>query len=117
MGQRILITGGAGVLGSALAAELSAAGHQVSTVDIRDWPQAPAGVRHVRGDVRDLGLMARLASAVDAVVHSASALPSYPGAEIRSVIVDGTAAVLDAAARARVSRVVYISSTSVYGLP
>jgi nucleoside-diphosphate-sugar epimerase len=51
------------------------------------------------------------------VVHCAAALPSYPEPEIRSAIVDGTRTVLTAARDAGVSRVVYISSTAVYGLP
>ena len=117
MAQQILITGGAGVLGSALATTLAARGDLVSTLDVRPWAQAPAGVRHTVGDIRDGALLDRLTAGADAIVHSASALPSYPSGEIRSIVVDGTGSVLAAARRSGVGRVVYISSTSVYGLP
>lgn len=74
------------------------------------------GVEFV-GDVRDRKVMAGAMDGADAVVHCAAALPSYPDDQIRSIIVDGTANVLGAAASAKVARVVHISSTAVYGLP
>ncbi|HEX6500005.1 MAG TPA: NAD-dependent epimerase/dehydratase family protein [Micromonosporaceae bacterium] len=117
MEQRIVVTGGAGVLGSALTRALVEAGDKVYTVDIREPAGLPPNVEHRTGDVRDPRLLGEVCAGADAVVHAASALPSYPARHIRSVIVDGTRTVLDAARRAGVPRVVYISSTSVYGLP
>ncbi|ASW57172.1 NAD(P)-dependent oxidoreductase [Plantactinospora sp. KBS50] len=117
MTRPVLVTGGAGVLGKALASTLAGRGDQVVSMDIRPWPAAPPGVRHTVGDIRDRERMRLLTDGAGAVVHCASALPSYPAATIRSVIVDGSRSVLDAARHAGVSRVVYISTTSVYGLP
>jgi nucleoside-diphosphate-sugar epimerase len=51
------------------------------------------------------------------VVHSASALPSYPAKEIHSVTVEGTRTVLAQAAALSVPRVIHMSSAAVYGLP
>ncbi len=108
----VVVTGAAGMLGSHLTARLRADGHHVRGVDLR-----PGNDIELIGDVRDPAAMARAVAGADAVVHCASALPSYPAAEIRSVIVDGARTVLTAAARAGVPRVVHISSTAVYGLP
>lgn len=116
-GKQVLVTGSAGMLGGSLARRLAEHGHRVRGVDLRAVADPPAGTEHVTGDVRDTDLMARAAAGVDAVVHTAAALPSYPDAEIRSVIVGGTESVLAACRRAGVGRVVHISSTAVYGLP
>jgi 2-alkyl-3-oxoalkanoate reductase len=108
----ITVTGAAGMLGSRLVERLTADGHRVTGVDRRRDP----GVTVV-GDIRDRQVMARATDGADVVIHCAAALPSYPAEQIRSIIVEGTATVLDAAHRAGVRRVVHVSSTAVYGLP
>ncbi|GIG87002.1 NAD-dependent epimerase/dehydratase family protein [Plantactinospora endophytica] len=108
----ITVTGAAGMLGSRLVERLTADGHEVRGVDLR----AEAGVTVV-GDIRDPAVMDRATSGATALLHCAAALPSYPAAEIRSIIVDGTENVLRAARKARVDRVLHVSSTAVYGLP
>jgi 2-alkyl-3-oxoalkanoate reductase len=113
---RVAVTGSSGVLGSRLVGRLLEHGCEVHGVDICAAPPAPGLVQHT-GDVRDPAVVGGAISAVDAVVHCAAALPSHAAAQIRSVIVDGTATVLAAAAAARVDRAVHISSTAVYGLP
>ncbi|MFE7634552.1 NAD-dependent epimerase/dehydratase family protein [Kitasatospora sp. NPDC058184] len=119
--QRVLLTGAAGFLGSALVRRLgSSPVHRVVALDRRPLPPGLAAlpsVEAVVGDVRDRTLLGRLAAEADVVVHGAAALPSHPAAEIRSVDVDGTRTVLDAARRAGTDRVLHISSTAVYGLP
>lgn len=110
--RTIVVTGAAGMLGSRLASRLLADGCHVRGVDLRAAP----GVE-VIGDVRDPTAMAQAMAGADALVHCASALPSYPTDQIRSIVVDGARTVLTAAARARVPRLIHISSTAVYGLP
>lgn len=116
-GLTIAVTGAAGMLGSHLVARLAADGHDVVGVDLRDDPHPPAGARHIVADIRDAAALARAFDGAHALVHCAAALPSYPVDQIRSITVDGTRTVLTAAHRARVERVVHISSTAVYGLP
>nr|MDT0522848.1 NAD(P)-dependent oxidoreductase [Streptomyces sp. DSM 41633] len=111
----IAVTGAAGMLGSHLVARLAADGHDVIGIDLRDDPHPPPGVRHVVADIRDGVVLGRAFAGADALVHCAAALPSYPVDQIRSITVDGTRTVLSAAHRARVPRVVHISSTAVYG--
>jgi len=75
-------------------------------------------VTEIRGDMRDSELARDLCDGADVLVHAAAALPIRGSRrEIMSVNVDGTAALLAAAAAASVRRVVYISSTAVYGVP
>jgi nucleoside-diphosphate-sugar epimerase len=110
--RTIVVTGAAGMLGSHLAARLRADGDVVRGVDLRTGPDIAFA-----GDVRDATLLARALDGADAVVHCASALPSYPESQIRSIVVDGTTTVLTTAVAAGVPRIVHISSTAVYGLP
>lgn len=114
--SRVLVTGAAGVLGSRVTADLLAEGVRVAAYDLREIPSAANLTVHT-GDVRDETALSEAAEGCDAVVHCASALPSYPKADIRSIIVDGAKSMTAAAAKADVGRVVHISSTAVYGLP
>ncbi|MEE1753772.1 NAD-dependent epimerase/dehydratase family protein [Streptomyces sp. SP18CS02] len=113
---RIAVTGAAGVLGAHLVARLRAEGREVHALDVRPLAPAPR-LTAFTGDIRDGRAVTEAVRGVDALVHCASALPSYPADQIRSVVVDGTASVLRAAAAAGIPRVVHISSTAVYGLP
>jgi nucleoside-diphosphate-sugar epimerase len=112
----VAVTGAAGVLGTHLVDRLLRAGGQVCAFDLRPVPARP-GLTPFAGDVRDPGALAEAFGGVGAVIHCASALPSYSVTDIRSIIVDGTSTVLAAARAAAVPRVVHISSTAVYGLP
>ncbi|MFY1632109.1 NAD-dependent epimerase/dehydratase family protein [Solwaraspora sp. WMMB335] len=115
----ITVTGAAGMLGSSVVARLTADGADVVGVDLREPTSGAtaAGYRHLIGDVRNPAVLRPAVTGADAVVHCAAALPSYPAAQIRSIVVDGSRAVLDATRAAKVPRLVYISSTAVYGLP
>ena len=113
----VVVTGASGVLGGQLVQRLTARGLDVHGLDLRPPAVPVPGARHSEGDVRDLRFVRRAMDGADAVVHCAAALPSYPADEIRSVIVDGTRAVLTGAHQAGVPRVVHISSTAVYDLP
>jgi nucleoside-diphosphate-sugar epimerase len=116
----VAVSGGAGFLGLHLARALLARGDRVRSLDLvpLDDGLLEAGVDEVRGDVRDPAATQRLVAGAQVVVHAAAALPIQGGAaEIRSVNVDGTAAVLAAAIDAGVRRAVFVSSTAVYGVP
>src|SRR3989440_7185491 len=110
------ITGGAGFLGLHLARRLLADGHEVRTLDTvpLDDAELERSVEELRGDIRDVDDVRRVCEGADVVVHAAAALPIQASrTSIRSVNVDGTANVLETAA----GRVVFISSTAVYGVP
>ncbi|MER7836893.1 NAD-dependent epimerase/dehydratase family protein [Streptomyces sp. NPDC096040] len=122
MVNKVVVTGGAGMLGGTLIGRLLAEGHHVRCVDLRApdpsrWAGTTGELAVTVADVRDGAAMKDALADADAVVHCAAALPSYPADQIRSVIVGGTRSVLTAAAAQRVPRFVHISSTAVYGLP
>lgn len=116
--SRFLVTGGAGFLGINLCRHLLARGETVRSLDIAafDYPERDA-VEAMLGDVRDVATVDRAMAGVDVVVHAAAALPLSDRRDIFSTDVDGTRIVLDSAARHGVERVIFISSTSVYGIP
>src|SRR2546425_2746514 len=114
------ISGGAGFLGLHLARRLLADGHDVRTLAVVPLGDAELerSVRELRGDIRDYERVRELVEGAEVVVHAAAALPIQASRDsIRSVNVGGTENVLRAARDARVRRVVFISSTAVYGVP
>ena len=114
------LSGGAGFLGLHLARRLLADGHQVRSLDVvpLDDPGLEQSEQELRGDVRERDRVRELVAGADVVVHAAAALPIQASREsIRSVNVAGTENVLQEARDAGVKRVVFISSTAVYGVP
>ena len=123
-----LVTGGAGFIGSHLTARLLANGDRVRVLDnfssglpdnLPSTGPPSADLEVIRGDVRDLQAVERAARGVTAIFHQA-AMRSVPrsvadplGANENNVT--GTLQMFEAARRAGVRRVVYASSSSVYG--
>ncbi len=112
------ISGGAGFLGLHLARRLLADGHDVRSLDLVPLDEPGLDVEELHGDIRDEVAARELVAGARILVHAAAALPIRGGRdEIRSVNVDGTLTLLSAAAEAGVRRVVFVSSTAVYGVP
>jgi nucleoside-diphosphate-sugar epimerase len=112
------ISGGAGFLGLHLARRLTADGHEVRSLDLVPLDEPGLHVEEIRGDIRDEAACRELVHGARILVHAAAALPIRGSRdEIRSVNVDGTVTLLAAAAAAKVRRVVFVSSTAVYGVP
>src|SRR5262245_4527297 len=68
--RRRIVTGGAGFAGPGIIAHLLEQGHDVTSVDLRAWPDAPC--RHMQADLRELGQAIELFSGHDAIVHLAA---------------------------------------------
>jgi uncharacterized protein YbjT (DUF2867 family) len=92
----VLVTGPAGLLGSAVVPRLTARGHEVRVLVHHAQPGLPASVEVVRGDVRTGAGLAEAAAGVDAVIHAATS----PLRQARATEVDGTRQVLAAATSA-----------------
>ncbi|MFU8803560.1 MAG: NAD-dependent epimerase/dehydratase family protein [Bradymonadaceae bacterium] len=117
-----LITGGAGFLGLHVARKFAEKGDcRLVLLDIAPFHEKeyPEDSAFVLGDVRDVTLMDRLFEEYEpeAIVHGAAALPLWKPTEIYDINVRGTLNVLTSAERHGVKRVVFISSTAVYGVP
>lgn len=130
----ILVTGGAGFIGSHLCGSLLKNGHRVVCLDnfdsfydpkikeqnIAEW-QGNASFRLYRGDIRDKNALRHLfrEQTIDAVVHLAAKAGVRPSildpADYMDVNVNGTACLLEAMREAGVQRFVFGSSSSIYG--
>jgi UDP-glucose 4-epimerase len=127
-GATVLVTGGAGTIGSTIVDQLLAAG--AAHVDVLDnlvrgrrenlETAMPSGkVTLVEGDLRDRDLVHDLTRGKDLVFHQAAIRITQCAEEPRlalEVLVDGSFNVLEAAAEHRVDKLVFASSASVYGL-
>ena len=123
-GKLYLVTGGAGFIGSNIAEALVRRGDRVRILDDfstgrRENLSPLSGVEVVEGDLRDPDAVRRAVAGVDGVFHEA-ALRSVPRSvddplSSNEVNVTGTLVLLLACREARVRRLVYASSSSVYG--
>jgi UDP-glucose 4-epimerase len=120
--MRVLVTGGAGFLGSYLANELNRRGAYVRVLDdlsSGDPADLEPGINFNRGDVRDVPKLWSLLQGVEVVYHLA-ALVSVPASVLypktyNDVNVGGTVSLLEACRDVGVRRVVLASSATVYG--
>ena len=120
--MRVLVTGGAGFLGSALANRLVALGRQVRALDdlsAGDETRLDKRVVFFRGDTRDIPKLWTLLRGVDCVYHLAArvSVPEsvlYP-VEYNDVNVGGAVSLMTAVRDAQVKRVVFTSSGAAYG--
>ncbi len=124
MSDRILLTGGAGFIGSALARALVASGREVVVLDKLTYAGERAHLEGVPielvvGDVCDAALVAELVDGVAAIIHAAAeSHVSRSLVEVAPFIltnVEGTRVVLEAAARAGVPHTVHLSTDEVFG--
>ncbi|MBU6337893.1 MAG: NAD-dependent epimerase/dehydratase family protein [Acidobacteria bacterium] len=113
-----LVTGGSGYFGSLLAAMLLERGYRVRTLDISDDDDRPAEIEFFHGDIRDPDLVARACRGSDVVFHNVAQVPLARDPEaFRSVNIGGTRVLVDAALQEEAGKVVYTSSSAVFGVP
>jgi UDP-glucose 4-epimerase len=127
-GKRILITGGAGLIGSHVADRLlEAPDAEVLVLDnlsrgrlaSLDGAMASGRVRFIEGDICDRALLGDVFSDVDVLFHLAAIRLTHAAEVPRlamDVMAEGTFNVLEAAVAARIPRVVAASSASIYGM-
>jgi UDP-glucose 4-epimerase len=121
--MKILVTGGAGYIGSTVAAQLVAGGHQVTVFDNLSSGHAnavPAAAEFVLGDILDRAALGRVLAGAgfEAVIHFAAFIEAgesmrEPGRFYRNNVT-GALGLIDAAASHGVSRFVFSSTAGVY---
>lgn len=123
--ERFLVTGGAGFIGSHISEELVRRGHAVRVLDNfitgkeENLASFLGDIELIHGDIRELNVCQKALKEVDYVLHQA-ALPSVPRstedpALTNAINIEGTLNVLIASRDEGVKRLVYASSSSVYG--
>ena len=122
----VLVTGGAGYVGSMLIPKLLDAGHNVTVLDLYIYGDVFAdlkgnpNLREVKGDLRDPAAVADAMRGCDAVIHLAC-ISNDPSFELnpdlgKSINYDAFRPLVRAAKAAGVTRFIYASSSSVYGI-
>jgi len=122
--MNMLVTGGAGFIGSHLVERLLAAGDRIRVVDDLSTGKRGNLVEHealefIEGDIRDAGLIDRCIRGMDAVVHLAAVASVQASMDdpvrTHQVNFDGTLNLLEASRRHGVKRFIYACSAAVYG--
>jgi UDP-glucose 4-epimerase len=127
--MRVIVTGGAGFIGSHLVDQLLASGHHVVVLDNYSTGR-PENLEHAKSDpnleivetdIVDIPETKRLFVGAEWVFHLAALADIVPSIEnpvpYHRANVDGTVSVLEAARAANVARFVYAASSSCYGIP
>jgi nucleoside-diphosphate-sugar epimerase len=120
---KVLVTGGRGFIGARLVRDLIAKAIEVRVVDdaSRGGAELPTDVEVLNGDVRDQALVRAACQGVDAVAHLAAVQGTGNFYEIPDVVLDvnlrGVLNVAQACASEGVRRLVFSSSSEVYGIP
>lgn len=123
--MNVLVTGGAGFIGSHLVRRLLNEGHNVRVLDnlstgyLENLAEVLADIELIEGDICSPDVVRLAATGTDIIFHQA-ALPSVPRSiedpvqSIRNNLI-GTTELLNAAVKCRVRRVIYAASSSAYG--
>ncbi len=121
--MKVLVTGGAGYIGSVVAAQLVAAGHEVTVLDDLSTgftDAVPAGATFVKGTLRECAAEV-LSGGIEAVLHFAAS--SLVGESVANPAkywsnnLGGTISLLEAMRETRVAAIVFSSTAAVYGEP
>jgi nucleoside-diphosphate-sugar epimerase len=113
-----VVTGGSGYFGNLLVARLLERGERVRVFDILDATDRPVEVEFVQGDIRDKQAVKNAVRDAATVHHNVAMVPLAKDADaFWSVNCNGTLNLLEACRSSGVSKVVYTSSSAVFGVP
>jgi nucleoside-diphosphate-sugar epimerase len=113
---KALVTGGAGYFGEVLVQQLLKQGHEVRVLDINRCDVL--GVENMQGDIRDPAAVEAACRGVQRIFHAVAQVPLAKDRTLFwSVNCDGTRNLLDKAEMCGAAKVVYISSSAVFGVP
>jgi nucleoside-diphosphate-sugar epimerase len=117
--MKLAITGGGGFLGYHLCNNLADKFDEILVLDIAgiDYKEYPPNIKYFNIDIRNQNKLNSIFEDVDVVIHAAAALPLWEKKDIFEININGTKNVLEAAKNNHIKRVIYVSSTAVYGIP
>ena len=118
--SRVLVTGGSGFFGSHLVQELLSKKYEVRNLDIlKPVTETADGGEFIKADLRVVEQVEKACIGVDFIIHNAAIIPVSRATKdmFRDINVGGTRNVLRAAVNNNVKKVIYISSSAVYGIP
>ncbi len=122
--MKILITGGAGYVGSQLTPKLLKLGHEVTVLDLMIYGENVLddhiNLKKIKGDIRDNRILEKIIPGHDAVIHLAC-ISNDPSFELnpslgKSINFDAFEPLVKVSRQNKVNRFIYASSSSVYGI-
>ena len=113
--KKILITGGAGKIGTVLRQGLKEKDFSLHSCDIKDFPKVKKDETILRFDILDIGLLKKAMEGIDCVVHLAGIPHEDTWENILQINIQGTYNVFEAARQAGVKRVIFASSNHAVG--
>jgi len=116
--MRALVTGGSGFFGEVLIEKLAASNAHIRNFDLMPADSHPANVEYFRGDIRDAKAVCDACEGMDTIFHCVAQQPlSKDPPLMRAVNIEGTRNLLAAALDAGVRKIIFMSSTSIFGIP
>ncbi|MDB6065761.1 MAG: UDP-glucose 4-epimerase [Pedosphaera sp.] len=114
----VLITGGSGYFGSLLRDRLQAQGQAVRIFDLADANDRAKDVEFIAGDIRNEAQVKQACADCDVIYHCVAQVPLAKDKHLfESVNVQGTANLLKSALAAKARKVIYVSSSAIFGAP
>ncbi|GAG00499.1 unnamed protein product, partial [marine sediment metagenome] len=125
--QNVLVTGGAGYVGSVLVPKLLAKGYHVKVLDLYIYAQdaldavkEDPNLEQIKGDIRDRALLEKVIPETDCLIHLAC-ISNDPSFELdpqlgKSINYDAFFDLVDVSKQSGVRRFIYASTSSVYGV-
>lgn len=118
--MKVLVTGGAGFIGSTIAAALADRDCQVVVYDIGTWDNKIGNIQYIKGDIFDVGHLASALRQCDSIIHMVGLPDARMAQEHPQMSFDlnvrSFQVLLEAARSSGVSRVVLPSSAAIYGV-
>lgn len=116
--KKALITGGSGYFGSLLLNKLCKEGYECTVFDINDATDRPRDVKFIQGDIRNYESIFHAAQDIDVLFHNVAQVPLAKDTQLfESVNILGTENMLKASLESKVGKVIYTSSSAVFGVP
>jgi nucleoside-diphosphate-sugar epimerase len=116
--MKVLVTGGAGYFGELLSKTLLARGYSVRIFDLNRPTHIYPGVEVMQADIRDSDAILAACEGIAVAFHNVAQVPLAKDQKLLwSVNRDGTKNLLEACARCAVRKVIFTSSSAIYGIP
>jgi nucleoside-diphosphate-sugar epimerase len=116
--MNVLVTGGSGYFGSLLLGKLLERGYNCRILDLNDTADRPEGTEFFQADIRDIDAVDSACEGMDIVHHNVAQVPLAKDKTLfNSVNIGGMANLLDACKNRKIKKVIYTSSSAVFGVP
>ena len=116
--MKVLVTGGSGYFGSLLVKKLYDAGYRVGSLDINKPDYLNEDIEFFQIDIRDKENLINATKRFDIIFHNVAQVPLAKNRTLfQEVNIDGTKNICEAARRNNIKKLVYTSSSAVFGIP